>query len=46
MTGYIFYLPIQNGDDWQIWRCKKGIVDTNLMNKDTFNSYMQEIVSK
>lgn len=46
MTGYIFYLPIQNGNDWQIWRCKKGIVDTNLMNKDTFNSYMQEIVSK
>lgn len=40
MTGYIFYLPIQNGDDWQIWKCENGKIDDDFMNEDIFKSYM------
>ena len=43
MTGYIFYLPIQNGDDWQIWKCENGKIDDDFMNEDIFKSYMIEI---
>lgn len=42
-TGYIFYLPVKNGDDWSIWRCENGIVDDEAkrMNKAMFVEYMQ-----
>ncbi len=43
MTGYIFYLPIQNGYDWQIWKCENGKIDDDFMNEDIFKSYMIEI---
>lgn len=43
MTDYIFYLPIQNGDDWQIWKCENGKIDDDFMNEDIFKSYMIEI---
>lgn len=45
MTGYIFYLPIQNGDDWQIWKCENGKIDDDFMNKDIFESYMLKSVN-
>ena len=43
MTGYIFYLPIQNGDNWQIWKCENGKIDDDFMNEDIFKSYMIKI---
>ncbi len=43
MTGYIFYLPIQNGYDWQIRKCENGKIDDDFMNEDIFKSYMIEI---
>ncbi|HJE66837.1 MAG TPA: DEAD/DEAH box helicase family protein [Campylobacter avium] len=41
-TGYIFYLPVKNGDDWSIWRCENGKVDEEAkrMNKAMFAEYM------
>lgn len=28
LTGYIYYLPIQKDDDWQITRIENGSVET------------------
>ncbi|MBR8464035.1 DEAD/DEAH box helicase family protein [Campylobacter sp. faydin G-24] len=40
ITGYVFYIPIYSGDDWQIWSCENG-VEKDLMNKAIFENYMQ-----
>lgn len=43
MTGYIFYLPIQTDEDWQIWKYEGGVASSDFMNETQFIEYMNKL---
>ena len=37
ITGYIFYIPIKRGDEWDIWCCENDRVQSeDMINEDRF----------
>ncbi|PAF46195.1 hypothetical protein BKH46_08645 [Helicobacter sp. 12S02634-8] len=39
-TGYVFYIPVKKDNDWQIWHCENGCIETEK-NKATFSDYLR-----
>lgn len=45
ITGYIFYIPIKKGDDWDIWCCENGRVQSsNTMNEKIFTDQFKKMI--
>lgn len=42
-TGYVFYIPIQKDDDWQIWCYENG--EELKMNRCQFEKYLQNRIN-
>ncbi len=43
ITGYIFYLPVKVGQDWQIWCAKNGQTLHENMNRVMFEEMIKKI---
>lgn len=43
ITGYVFYLPVKVGQDWQIWCAKDGQILYENMNKAMFEAKIKEM---
>lgn len=41
ITGYIFYIPIKKGDEWDIWCCENG-GEKAKMNQAMFEKYLKQ----
>lgn len=41
--GYIFYIPVKVGEDWQIWRCENGKESKDVWNKEQFVEWMKGV---
>lgn len=47
IAGYIFYIPIKRGDEWDIWCCENGRVlyENGAMNKAMFEKHLKQTSS-